>query len=58
MRTFGLYWNNSQEELIDKTIASDIHQAQEYFCKRKDLNIHELTSIFYIKEIEYIYNKN
>ncbi len=52
MNTFGLYVNNSDEELIDKCTVSDIYDAQTYFCQRKQLNLHNLLIIFYIKEIE------
>ena len=52
MRKFGLYLNNSEEELIDKVVASDIYQAQHFFCERKHLDLYNLTIIYYIKEIE------
>lgn len=52
MRSFGLYLNNSDEELIDKCVTSDLNEAYHYFCGRKNLNLHDLLIIFYIKEIE------
>jgi len=52
MRKFGLYLNNSDEELIDRCATSDLNEAYHYFCERKNLNLHDLLIIFYIKEIE------
>lgn len=51
MRTFGLYLNNGDDELIHKITASDIYEAQEIFCKSKNLSLYDLLIIFSIREM-------
>ena len=51
MRYFGLYLNNGDNELIYKIVASDIYDAQEHFCKLKNLSLYDLLIVFYVKEI-------
>jgi hypothetical protein len=51
MRTFGLFINNGNQELIKKVVASDIYEAQQIFCKLKNLPLYDLLIIYYIIEI-------
>lgn len=51
MKTFGLYLNNGNEDLINKVNASDIYDAQKIFCDIKKLSLYDLLIIFYIKEL-------
>ena len=51
MRTFGLYINNGNEELINKVVASDIYEAQQIFCELKKLSLYDLIIIFYVREL-------
>lgn len=52
MRYFGLFTNNGDGQQIEKVQASDIHDAQMYFCMKKGLSLYDLLIIFYVKEIE------
>lgn len=52
MKTFGLYLNNGENELINKISAKDLYEAQEIFCKIKNLSLYDLLIIFSIREIE------
>lgn len=52
MRTFGLYLNNGNDELINKIQCSDMYEAQQIFCQLKNLPLYELLIIFSIREIE------
>jgi hypothetical protein len=51
MRRFGLF-QIASDAMVDSIVASDKYEAQEIFCIRKNLDLHNLTIIFYIKEIE------
>lgn len=52
MRTFGLFLNNGENELINKIQCSTIYEAQQIFCQLKNLPLYELLIIFSIREIE------
>lgn len=52
MKTFGLYLNNGENELINKIKVSDIYEAQQIFCKLKNLDLYNLLIIFSIRELE------
>lgn len=51
MKTFGLYLNNGENELIHKTTATNIAEAEEFFCKIKNLSLYDLLIIFNVREI-------
>jgi hypothetical protein len=52
MKTYGLYLNNGESELVNKINASDIYEAQQIFCQLKNLPLYDLLIIFNIREIE------